>query len=391
MIYTLMQKNEPVMKLDINEKYGRVRRVIQIENPERLPLSVRYKDENELLEESVEHWMRYRNVPKTREGLGAFLKGFQGDPIQELSLKSLGLNLSDQYWFEPEGRQLNWKNINFFQNDFTGKPLEMTFESEERRPDYSSNGDLSKYWTIKNIDRVLLKAGKGPLYQEPINEVIASKLLTKAEIPHVEYSMEMIDNTPWSECPTFVNTSTEYIPAYEVLNVVKAQENEGPYNHFLRCIKTLGIPVTKKEIDTMLQFDYLINNRDRHFGNFGFIRNVDTLEFKGFAPLFDNGNSLWFDKHITQINQYKQPALPFAQKQEKQLKKTSHQIDWLKKLDDDFIKKTIITEMGESPYLSEARALKITETVLALKKNLEEYMTHSRGIHRKVSNHEYTR
>lgn len=72
MIYTLMQKNEPVMKLDINEKYGRVRRVIQIENPERLPLSVRYKNENELLEESVEQWMRYRNVPKTREGLGAF-------------------------------------------------------------------------------------------------------------------------------------------------------------------------------------------------------------------------------------------------------------------------------------------------------------------------------
>ena len=46
MIYTLMQKDEPVMKLDINEKYGRVKEVIQIETPERLPLSVIYKDEN---------------------------------------------------------------------------------------------------------------------------------------------------------------------------------------------------------------------------------------------------------------------------------------------------------------------------------------------------------
>ena len=58
MIYTLMQKNELVMKLDINEKYGRVRKIIQIENSERLPLSVIYKDENDSLEESVEHWMR---------------------------------------------------------------------------------------------------------------------------------------------------------------------------------------------------------------------------------------------------------------------------------------------------------------------------------------------
>lgn len=391
MIYTLMQKNEPVMMLDINEKYGRVRKIIQIENSKRLPLSVIYKDENDSLEESVEHWMRYRNVPKTRDGLGAFLKGFQGDPIQELSLKSLGLNLSDQYWFKPEGRQLNWESINFFQNDFTGKPLEMTFESEERRPDYSSNGDLSKYWTIKNGERVLLKAGKGPLYQEAINEVIASKLLAKAEIPHVKYSMKMIDNTPWSECATFVNESTEYIPAYEILNVVKTQENEGPYNHFMRCIETLKIPVTKKEIDTMLQFDYLINNRDRHFGNFGFIRNVDTLKFKGLAPLFDNGNSLWFDKYITQINPYKQPALPFAQKQDKQLKKTDHQMDWLRKLDDDFIQETIMTEMGKSPYIDKKRSRKIADTVIILKKKLEEYMTHSKGIYRKIADHEYRR
>ena len=159
MIYTLMQKDEPVMKLDINEKYGRVKEVIQIETPERLPLSVIYKDENDSLEESVERWMRYRNVPKTREGLETFLKRFQGDPIQEMSLKSLGLNLSDQYWFKPEGGQFNWERINFFQNDFTGKPLEMSFESEEPGPDYSSNGDLAKYWTIENEERVLLKAG----------------------------------------------------------------------------------------------------------------------------------------------------------------------------------------------------------------------------------------
>lgn len=360
MIYTLMQKNEPVMELDINEKYGRVRRVIQIENPERLPLSVRYSDENDLLEESVEHWMRYRNVPKTRNGLEAFLKGFQGDPIQELSLKNLGLNLSDQYWFKPEGSQAKWEDVNFFQNNFIGKPLHMSLDAETPVPDFSTNGKLPKYWAIKNGKRVLLKAGTGPFYQQPINEIIASRLLAKAEIPHVEYSMDMIDNTPWSECPTFVNTSTEYIPAYEILNVAKAQENQGPYNHFMRCIETLGIPVTKKEIDTMLQFDYLINNRDRHFGNFGFVRNVDTLEFKGLAPLFDNGSSLWFDQPVSFIEK-SQNNCPAG---------IDRNLDWLQKLDDDFIRETIMTEMDESLFLDGKRIQSITNSVLNNKKAL---------------------
>lgn len=360
MIYTLMQKNEPVMELDINEKYGRVRRVIQIENPERLPLSVRFSEENDLLEESVEYWMRYRNVPKTRNGLEAFLKGFQGDPIQELSLKSLGLNLSDQYWFKPEGSQAKWEDVNFFQNNFIGKPFHMSLEAEPPVPDFSTNGKLPKYWAIKNGKRVLLKAGTGPLYQQPINEIIANRLLTRTGIPHVVYFLRIEDGTPLSECHTFVDENTEYIPAYEVLNVLKMQENEGLHNHFMRCIETLGIPVTKKEIDTMLQFDYLINNKDRHFGNFGFIRNVDTLEIKGLAPLFDNGSSLWFDQSISFIEKTRDDC-PAG---------INRNLAWLQKLDDDFIRETIMTEMDKSLFLDGKRIQRITNAVLNNKKAL---------------------
>lgn len=33
-------------------------------------------------------------------------------------------------------------------------------------------------------------------------------------------------------------------------------------------------------------FDYLMANADRHFGNFGAVRNVNTLEWIGLAPVF---------------------------------------------------------------------------------------------------------
>lgn len=164
----------------------------------------------------------------------------------------------------------------------------------------------------------------------------------------------MIDNLPWSECATFVNTSAEYIPAYEVLNVVKTQEDEGPYTHLMRCVETLEISVTKKEIDTMLQFDYLINNRDRHFGNFGFIRNVDTLKFKGLAPLFDNGSSLWFDQPVSLIEKSRDNC-PAG---------IGRNLDWLQKLDDTFIRKTISAEMSKSLYLDEERIQSVTRAIL---------------------------
>jgi hypothetical protein len=43
----------------------------------------------------------------------------------------------------------------------------------------------------------------------------------------------------------------------------------------------------------MIAVDFLIANADRHWNNFGIIRDVESLEWPDTAPLFDNGNSLW--------------------------------------------------------------------------------------------------
>lgn len=40
--------------------------------------------------------------------------------------------------------------------------------------------------------------------------------------------------------------------------------------------------------------DFLISNTDRHFNNFGFMRDPDSLEFISFVPLFDSGNSMMY-------------------------------------------------------------------------------------------------
>ena len=41
----------------------------------------------------------------------------------------------------------------------------------------------------------------------------------------------------------------------------------------------------------MIAADYIICNNDRHLGNFGFIRDVETGNILGFAPIFDFGKA----------------------------------------------------------------------------------------------------
>jgi len=43
----------------------------------------------------------------------------------------------------------------------------------------------------------------------------------------------------------------------------------------------------------MLVFDAVIYNEDRHFGNFGILRDNHTGKILGAAPIFDNGLSLF--------------------------------------------------------------------------------------------------
>lgn len=46
-----------------------------------------------------------------------------------------------------------------------------------------------------------------------------------------------------------------------------------------------NIPQIEKQISDMIVLDSIIANEDRHFNNFGFIRNPQTLEWKCLAPV----------------------------------------------------------------------------------------------------------
>jgi len=88
----------------------------------------------------------------------------------------------------------------------------------------------------------------------------------------------------------------------------------------MNACEKLDIPGMKEHIDYMLIYDFIMANTDRHFGNFGAIRNVETLEWIGPAPIFDSGTSLWHDKLTRAINSFGEiESKPFYNEASKQI------------------------------------------------------------------------
>ena len=103
--------------------------------------------------------------------------------------------------------------------------------------------------------------------------------------------------------------------------------DENSYLHFVNICSELGVNIVPM-LDRMIVFDYIIANEDRHFGNFGLLRDPDTLEWTGAAPIFDNGTSLWYDKLTSQIPETDIICKPFKNTHGEQLRMVSS-FDWL--------------------------------------------------------------
>lgn len=162
-------------------------------------------------------------------------------------------------------------------------------------PCCSSDGVLKKKWQIVDGKRCLIKAGTGFLSQEVFNETAANAICELLGIKkYTGYSAELINNRPVNICECFINENTELITAKDILAHFPANYRISPYEHYITCCKRLGFDPTKC-LDEMIILDFIIGNTDRHYRNFGLIRDVNTLKILDAAPIYDSGTALCHD------------------------------------------------------------------------------------------------
>ena len=334
--YKVMHKDIPVFVGRINTGTGLFTEIREVITPKHLPPDILYLDWDKTKTISlnkVNRWWTKRSFPETRDGLVPLMGYLRVPQRAAFQLLNRGLSLSDCYWIQKETDDLKWENVNFFTNDFSMDVGKAIFDERNKdyteidtmSPDLSTNGWLKKTWRIKNDIRYLLKAGSAPNKQEPINEVLATKLLeTLNFIPYVSYSLTQIRGTVCSACRCFLDENTEFIPAALIYKTEPRPEERSVYQHLIERCNAFGIKNVSEFIDRMLQVDFILANSDRHLGNFGFFRNADTLEFMGPAPLFDNGTALWNqdagNKIITSMNLSK----PFENLHKSQIEYVNH-------------------------------------------------------------------
>jgi hypothetical protein len=299
-----------------------------------------------------------------------------------LLLRCFGLSLSDQYWINPDGSDLAWDDINFFQHPFSDDIGDVLFGAPKRAnaldfssPDNTSDGYLKKRWKIIDGKRYLIKGGSNPFRQQPFNEVIATEIMARLQIPHVPYRLIWNNDAPYSACEDFIDENTELIPAWRVMMIMKKSNSTSVYQHFVNCCESLGVKDVVPFLDRMITLDYIIANEDRHFNNFGLIRNAETLEWVGMAPIYDSGSSLGYDKLPGQMKADKDVGCkPFKNHHLEQLRLVQS-FDWLdlKKLDDieDVIKETFAQDDAEE-YIDEYRVRAIVNSVKRRIQNLEQ-------------------
>lgn len=315
--YELRHKDHTVLLFE----YKSGIKLLEVIDPARLPILL--EDSEDFFDDTIisfRDWYMHRMTDVYRRERRP---EYQSHRVYDLCTPdcvdiNYGANLADHYWICSEGSSITWKEINFFENDFEPANENSLWTAYGKyTPDNYTNGNLRKFWTIKDGVRYLVKYNSllyDDLQMGAHNEVFCSKLLQKLGINHAEYELGFDDSIgefySLSKCMT--DTVYELVPAY---HIIYGHHTEGSYyDLFLDiCQNKLGVDV-QKQVDEMIAFDYLIANEDRHWNNFGLLRNSETLEYVGFAPLYDNEYSMpafvdYFETRTFASNPYEQLLL----------------------------------------------------------------------------------
>ena len=132
---------------------------------------------------------------------------------------------------------------------------------------------------------------------------------SQKRFPFVTYSLCDINTSKGKAigcfCEDFCTEDVEFIPAYDVINSMKKKNDMSVYEHFIYVCGKNGLD--EQEVRSFLEYqiltDFLISNTDRHLYNFGVLRDSSTLRFIGMAPIFDSGNSMFWNRKIIASDQ----------------------------------------------------------------------------------------
>jgi len=245
----LMCKNTPV--LDMNS--------LEILNHELLPGLLK----KELTQSTVNDFMHNRRSLGSNEYARQMLNTV-AVKNSDIIAETRAFSLSDSYWIMFESSE-KFENMSpYYQYFWTG----FGQYKGGAVPSVHTDGAMSKKWLDAEH---LFKLGC-------LEEIEAAKMCAGADIPCVEIRYAKSENAEG----IFVRNFTSPEVMFEPLSISGKVDPYYPIFSPEQALEIFGDFGLQ-----MLTVDAIIGNNDRHTGNAGFLRDTNTGEYIGFAPLFD--------------------------------------------------------------------------------------------------------
>lgn len=295
-VYNLKLYDDILVTFSLEEKglEGLVVEVLYYDESKKhlLPINI------ELTAKVIIKWLSNRVIPKNRAFVDEILKtfGLSVNDTKGIIDICLGLSLNDSYWVTPVEFDGKFADYNLFENPFSEALSLVAYTgvgSAEKAfstsPEFTTNGMLRKAWRhIENDGIYLYKGGTegaANTGNEPYSEFYACQVAKAMGLNCVEYDLENWKGILASKCRLFTDIDTSFVP---ISRLIKDRTLKNALDYYAG----LGKPFYD-DLCSMLVFDAVIYNEDRHFGNFGILRDNHTGKIIKPAPIFDNGLSLF--------------------------------------------------------------------------------------------------
>lgn len=307
-MYYLMHRDDRVAMVGIDSVTGVMLRVSPEVNRDLIPPG------GNTDAVALRKWWSMRAVPISQGNIQQIFEQLGISTPHSYLVKNLGLSLNDHYWIKPLNMAEGWDGVNLFTNDFRDPIGDLQFSKGDflvpelppraYSPSAATKGQLKKKWIIQaDGKRCLVKGNRGNNSQESLNEVVATLLHKKqSTASFTTYTPVRLPKQSQIHCmcENFASSDLEFIPAIDVINSKKKDNATSYFEHFIQICSEHGMveDETRSFLEYQILSDYVLTNVDRHFSNFGVLRDTHTLKYVGMAPIFDCGNSMFCDNPL---------------------------------------------------------------------------------------------
>ncbi len=279
---------------------------LEIDSAQRhlLPLNIAA----EPTDDELSRFLASRRIPKNRAYAQLILEpyGISLENTKGIIDITKGTSINDSYLVVAEDDPIRFAECNLFENDFnvalqiaaySGVVSHDALDSRGIPSELTASGSFPKAWRIVDDKRILYKAGDARLSAAkritPYLEHLASQVAKAMGINAVSYGLTKWRGQLCSTCEIMNTKDVSFVPIYAALPRWRiARIGLDSALEFFYEIS----PTASTAFVTMLVFDSVIANKDRHFGNYGVLRDNASGKVLGMAPLFDHNLALFCEE-----------------------------------------------------------------------------------------------